>query len=198
MAGALRAGERRIGSSEWRRAGGCPAPEPSPVTFRLFAIRYSLFAFSPSYKQRGRPTAASGITRSARCGQQGAHQHRTGPHTRCLPGGHQRPQRPPQAAFWIGVKFCAAPCRLALPRQVCAWAPAAKPARRIVAAMAVDSLRMWSSVNVAPDGGASLAGCAGAGNRRFRSRRAIIPRRHPCDMPERGRHGRAKTTLRPR
>jgi hypothetical protein len=85
--------------------------------------------------------------------QQGAHQHRhpLGPHTQCLPGGQRGPQRPPQAAFSIGVKFCAAPLSCALPRQVCAWAPMARPARRMVAAMAVDSLRIWSSVMCRPE-----------------------------------------------
>src|SRR5664280_2983314 len=55
--------------------------------------------------------------------QQCAHQQRPrGPQTRRWNGPHQRPQNGPQAAFSIGVKFCACAGIVAAPREV--WASA--------------------------------------------------------------------------
>src|ERR1019366_6398697 len=67
--------------------------------------------------------------------QQRAHQQRPpGPQTRRWNGPHQRPKNGPQAAFSIGVKFCACAGIFAAPREVWASAlKASKPASRIAA-----------------------------------------------------------------
>jgi hypothetical protein len=60
-------------------------------------------------------------------------------------GPHQRPQNGPQAAFSIGVKFCACAGITAAPREV--WASALKasePASRIAAIAMKVSLRIDS------------------------------------------------------
>jgi len=66
--------------------------------------------------------------------QQGLHQHLYGPHTLVLPGGQYGPQRPPQAACWIGVKFLTALEMLAAP---CEPAASAGQVRAPVNSMAV-------------------------------------------------------------
>src|SRR5215471_12375258 len=73
-----------------------------------------------------------------------AHQQRYGPHTRCRPGGHQRPQKPLHAALWIMVAFCACALRLEAP-CVCALATAIDPTTKIAAAKVMVILRIISS-----------------------------------------------------
>lgn len=78
--------------------------------------------------------------------QQGAHQQRIGPQTRCLPGGHQRPQ-PPQAAWWIGVAFCACAWIVAAP-WVCALAANAVVPSANATAKVMVSFLMRASLGV--------------------------------------------------
>ncbi len=69
-------------------------------------------------KGRGRRKAASTAINLCRWlrYQQGAHQHRQELQTRCLPGGHQGPQNPLQAAsVTIGVMLWASAWKLAAP-----------------------------------------------------------------------------------
>jgi len=73
--------------------------------------------------------------------QQGAHQQRYGPHTRCRPGGHQRPQKPLQAALCMMVAFCACALKCDAP-CVCAFARLIDPTTKIAAAKARVTLRI--------------------------------------------------------
>jgi hypothetical protein len=118
----------------------------------FLTTRYSLLAIRFFRRINGEAAESGGPEQSLlrnSGAQQGTQRHQPrGPHHQCRPGGQRAPHRPPQAALWMGVKFCTAPLRVVLPRHVCASAvKAMEPATRMaVATMAVDSLRISSSV----------------------------------------------------